>query len=85
MRGQAHPPKSQPIFKGRRNAALFLHCGGHMTEKTIHAIEAVLAKGDTVQITPAPNGGIKVLRIKREIVYDTNKHRASSEMVGGKS
>lgn len=45
-----------------------------MTEKAIRAIETILAKGDTAQVAPGPNGSVKILRIKREIVYDTNKH-----------
>lgn len=38
-----------------------------MDEKTIKAIETVLAKGDRVELIPVKNG-IKVIHIKREEV-----------------
>ena len=39
-----------------------------MDAKTIKAIEAVLAKGDRVEVIPGPNDSVKVLHIKRKIV-----------------
>lgn len=44
-------------------------------EKTIEAIEAVLSKGDTVQVVPGPGGTLKVIHVKREIIYDTKKNK----------
>ena len=38
-----------------------------MDEKTIKAIETVIAKGDRVELIPVKNG-IKVIHIKREEV-----------------
>ena len=38
-----------------------------MDEKTIKAIETVLAKGDTVELIPVKDG-IKVIHIKRNAV-----------------
>lgn len=38
-----------------------------MDEKTIKAIEAVLAKGDRVEIIPVKDG-VRINRIKRETV-----------------
>lgn len=38
-----------------------------MDEKTIKAIESVLAKGDRVELIPAKDG-IKIIHIKREVV-----------------
>lgn len=38
-----------------------------MDEKTIKAIEAVLAKGDRAELIPVKNG-VKVIHIKREEV-----------------
>lgn len=39
-----------------------------LNEKTIKAAESVLAKGDRVELVPGPNGSVKVLHIKRQIV-----------------
>lgn len=36
-----------------------------MTEKTIKAIESILAKGDRVEIIPVKDG-VKVMRVRRE-------------------
>ena len=38
-----------------------------MTEQTIKAIEAILAKGDRVELIPTRDG-VKVVHIKRESV-----------------
>lgn len=38
-----------------------------MTEQTIKAIEAILAKDDRVELIPMP-GGVKVIRIRRDVV-----------------
>ena len=44
-----------------------------MDEKQIKAIEAVLAKGDRVELIPVKDG-IKVVRVKRETIKnDSNK------------
>lgn len=40
---------------------------------TIKAIESVIAKGDTAQITPSPGGGVKVIHLQRTIILDTGK------------
>ena len=39
-----------------------------MTEQTIKAIEAILAKDDRVELIPQPDGQVKVIRIRREPV-----------------
>ena len=39
-----------------------------MDDKTKAAIEAVLAKGDRVELIPGPNGSVKVIHIKRKTV-----------------
>lgn len=39
-----------------------------MDEKIIKAIEAVIEKGDRVELIPGPNGTVKVIHIKRKIV-----------------
>lgn len=36
-----------------------------MTDKTIKAIEAILAKDDRVELIPMPDGKVKVVRIRR--------------------
>lgn len=38
-----------------------------MTEQTIRAIEAILKRGDRVELIPAKNG-VTVVRVKRETV-----------------
>lgn len=38
-----------------------------MTEKTVKAIESILAKGDRVELIPTKDG-VKVVHIKRENV-----------------
>ena len=45
-----------------------LHFGEPMTEQTIKAIEAILAKDDRVELIPMPGGGVKVIRIRRDVV-----------------
>lgn len=42
-----------------------------MNDDIIKAIETVIAKGDTAQVTPSPGGGIKVIHIQRRIILDT--------------
>lgn len=39
-----------------------------MTEQTIKAIESILAKDDRVELIPMPDGGAKVIRIRRDVV-----------------
>lgn len=48
-----------------------------MSEETIKAIEAVLAKGDRAEVYPGPNGSVKVVHIKKILVADTSKKRTS--------
>lgn len=42
---------------------------------TIKAIESVLSKGDKVEVIPAPDGGVKVIRLQRKIILDTSKNK----------
>lgn len=46
-----------------------------MTEKVIHAIEKILARGERVELLKGPDGEIKVLRIRRETVAVSKKPR----------
>lgn len=46
-----------------------------MKQETISAIEAVLAKGDRVELIPLSDGKVKVVRIRREPVK--TEHRTS--------
>lgn len=39
-----------------------------MTKQTIQAIEAILARGERVELMTGPGGEIKVLRVRRETV-----------------
>ncbi len=39
-----------------------------MTEKMISAIEAILDRGERVELLKGPGGEVKVLRIRRETV-----------------
>lgn len=39
-----------------------------MTEQTIRAIEAILSRGERVELMFGPTGEVKVLRIRRETV-----------------
>lgn len=39
-----------------------------LTEHNIKAAESVLAKGDRVELIPGPNGSVKIIHIKRQIV-----------------
>lgn len=39
-----------------------------MTEKMITAIEAILNRGERVELLKGPDGTIKILRIRRETV-----------------
>ena len=39
-----------------------------ISAKDIPEINAVLAKEDTVNLTPGPNGTVKIIHIKRKIV-----------------
>ncbi len=39
-----------------------------MDDKAVKAIESVLAKGDSVEIKPGPNGTVKILRVKKTII-----------------
>lgn len=38
-----------------------------MTDKVIKAIEAILAKGDRVELIPTKDG-VKIVRIRRELI-----------------
>lgn len=40
-----------------------------MTPEIIKAIESILAKGDRVEVIPGAKGTIKVLRVRRDVVY----------------
>lgn len=39
-----------------------------MTAQTIRAIEAILSRGERVELMKGPSGEVKVLRIRRETV-----------------
>lgn len=39
-----------------------------MTEEVIKAIESILAKDDRVELIPLPNGGVKIIHIRRSVV-----------------
>lgn len=39
-----------------------------MDDKQIKTIEAVLAKGDRVELIPGPNGTVKIIHIKRKTI-----------------
>lgn len=43
-----------------------------LDENAIKAIETVLAKGDRAEVIPVKDG-VKVMRVKREVVSSTNK------------
>lgn len=40
----------------------------HLTAHHINAVEAVLSKGDRVELIPGPEGAVKILHIKRQVV-----------------
>lgn len=48
-----------------------------MDDKTIRAIETILAKGDRAEVYPGPNGSVRVIHIKKTLVVDTSKKSAS--------
>ncbi len=52
-----------------------------MDEKTIKAAEAILAKGDRVELIPVKNG-VKVVRVRREEISST-EHAAKMQRVSG--
>lgn len=39
-----------------------------MTAQTIRAIEAILARGERVELMTGPGGEVKVLRVRRETI-----------------
>ena len=39
-----------------------------MDEKACAIIKAILDKGDRVELIPGPNGSVKIIHIKREII-----------------
>ncbi len=39
-----------------------------MDEKTIRAAEAVLSRGDRVELIPVKDGAVKIVRVRREEV-----------------
>lgn len=45
-----------------------------MDEKTIKAIEAVLAKGDSAKVIPVKHG-VVVKRVRQETVYEPPKNQ----------
>lgn len=47
-----------------------------MDDKQIKAIEAMLAKGDRVELIPGPDGSVKIIHIKRKTV---NTEKSSIE------
>lgn len=49
-----------------------------MDEKTIKAIESVLAKGDRAEVIPGPNQSVKVIHIKRKVV-NTEQEKGCSK------
>lgn len=70
MQGQAHLPKHRPKM-GRISAAhLSMYEGISMDEKTIQAIEAILKRGNDVEIRRRGDGYI-VLEVKKSIKYST--------------
>lgn len=42
---------------------------GRVTISDLEHINAIIRKGDRVEIGPGPNGSIKIMQIKRKIVY----------------
>ena len=42
-----------------------------ITADDLPAINAILAKQDTVNLTPGPNGTVKIIHIRRKIVKTT--------------
>lgn len=40
----------------------------HLTAHHINAVEAILSKGDRVELIPGPSGAVKILHIKRQVV-----------------
>ena len=40
-------------------------------ERTVLAIERILARGDRAELIPGPEGSVKVLRIRRSLVRDS--------------
>ena len=42
-----------------------------LDSKTIVAIESVLSRGDRVELVPVKEGGVKVLRVKRRIIVES--------------
>ena len=40
----------------------------NMDEKAWAIIKAILDKGDRVELIPGPNGSVKIIHIKREII-----------------
>lgn len=39
-----------------------------MTEDTIRAIEAILSRGERVELMTGPGGEVKILRVRRETI-----------------
>lgn len=39
-----------------------------MTEDAIHTIEAILSRGERVELMTGPGGEVKILRVRRETV-----------------
>lgn len=49
-----------------------------MDKKMIAAIEAILARGERVELLTGPNGEIKILRVRRETVPVEKNRRVIS-------
>ena len=49
-----------------------------MNEKTIRAIEAVLERGERVELWKGKSGEIKVIRVRRETVPTLPQEKAAS-------
>lgn len=48
-----------------------------MDEKTVRAAEAILAKGDRVELIPV-KGGVRVVRVRRDEI-STTKHKITNK------
>lgn len=46
-----------------------------LDKASIMAIETVLSKRDRAEVICAPDGGVKVIHIKKTLVSDTNKNK----------
>lgn len=51
-----------------------------MDEKQIKAIEAILAKGDRVELIPGSNDSVKIIHIKRKTINTLRKIEFSDKI-----